>query len=451
MTFYLIGFAIFFVSFFKPKKAFLTYLIFRTVLVTNISIVSFPNLPLLTLEMFLDIWFVFLYFLNKKNHSYYEYNSLFPYRNCFILIFFSNLLSSFLSIAGFLNEIPSLIGNLFSNILIVYLIRKNVSKFSDYKYIMNGLTYVFLFCSIYCFIEYCLGYNPIIDYEMKFMVDKSKIIDFRYFGEIDTYRGYRCQSLFESAIGGGINFALFSIFALYSFSNKINFGNNFLIYLVGLLCIPCILLTKSRTGLVFLIVGILSCVSLKNLRGKIILFLFVTIFLIILIVICVDPTFIGDINLYSGGSSFEMRINQFNAAFNIIDGNKLFGLGTKFINYVNTADSSLLLGMESIWLSSIVEFGYFGTIVYLIFAFYSVFILPIKYKSAPIFWLSLAYWLISTVTSTPGFKNHLYYLILFYFIKQKNIKFYYTYNVLSTKKIFHERNFKNNKIWKGYI
>ena len=77
----------------------------------------------------------------------------------------------------------------------------------------------------------------------------------------------------------------------------------------------------------------------------------------------------------------------------------------------------MLYGMESIWLLVIVQYGVVGVIVYLFYAAWSLFYVPIKYKSLPIFFLALAYWVTYTATSVPGLKMHLFFLIVFYFIK----------------------------------
>lgn len=118
-----------------------------------------------------------------------------------------------------------------------------------------------------------------------------------------------------------------------------------------------------------------------------------------------------------GGSSIETRLTQFAAAFDVVKISPVFGLGNKFASVLPRSVYVMLYGMESIWLWVIVQYGIIGVAVYLFYMMYSLLCVPVKYNSKPIFFITLAYWVTYTATSVPGLKMHLFYLIVFYFIK----------------------------------
>lgn len=61
--------------------------------------------------------------------------------------------------------------------------------------------------------------------------------------------------------------------------------------------------------------------------------------------------------------------------------------------------------------------GLIGLVAYIVQAFYFIVLLPKKFKSRQILFISLAYWVTYTITSIPGFNTMMFYLIIFYFIK----------------------------------
>ena len=89
---------------------------------------------------------------------------------------------------------------------------------------------------------------------------------------------------------------------------------------------------------------------------------------------------------------------------------------------MNNEFSSELLGRESMWFSILPELGIIGIIANLYLAYFSLIKIPIQYKSWPVFFICLAYWVVGSITSLPGMKMHLYYIIIFLIIK--NSPFY---------------------------
>ena len=62
MIFLVIGLFIILIGIKKLKKGFCLFLFYKVFLVTNITIISIPGVPLLTLDLFMTIVFLLLFF-----------------------------------------------------------------------------------------------------------------------------------------------------------------------------------------------------------------------------------------------------------------------------------------------------------------------------------------------------------------------------------------------------
>ena len=82
---------------------------------------------------------------------------------------------------------------------------------ADYKRLYKYITIVMLISCVYAFIEFFIKRNPLALYEATLNKDESRIILGLYTNE---QRGYRVQSIFEHAIGAGINWAIYAIFTM---------------------------------------------------------------------------------------------------------------------------------------------------------------------------------------------------------------------------------------------
>lgn len=122
------------------------------------------------------------------------------------------------------------------------------------------------------------------------------------------------------------------------------------------------------------------------------------------------------------GSSPDLRFRQLEAAIALLYFSPLLGLGFNYYLTMNNEFSSELLGRESMWFSILPELGIIGIIANLYLAYFSLIKIPIQYKSWPVFFICLAYWVVGSMTSLPGMKMHLYYIIIFLIIK--NSPFY---------------------------
>ncbi|GJG28788.1 hypothetical protein PRRU23_24880 [Segatella bryantii] len=118
-----------------------------------------------------------------------------------------------------------------------------------------------------------------------------------------------------------------------------------------------------------------------------------------------------------GGSDANMRFEQLVVAMSIMSMSPFYGLGFKFLNEMSTAITMGLLGGESIWFQVLPQFGILGILAYLFMIYWTVVKLPKRYKSASIFFIGMAYWLVASMTSVPGMQIYLYYLALILVMK----------------------------------
>lgn len=420
MIFTIIGIILILYSFKNFKQAFLLFIMFKLCLVTNITILSIPGIPLLTLDMFLTAVFLLLYF-TKRQKMQLEYVP-FPYSKPFKWMAVSYFLSTLFAYIGFAGAFSQYIGQILTELVFSWLMWKIIDR-KDIGYIVKGLAFMFLLSCIYAFYEKFTQTNPIQNYELTLVNDASRTIDFLVTDDIN--RGYRVQSFFEHAIGAGVNWAMFIVLyftltTIYKYKLKSK-----LCLITAILCIPCVFFANARGPLVFLMVSILSFVDLKNKNFyKLII---VGVILLVVVSPLLSDYFNNLLSIFDskaqekvGGSNVDMRFDQLDASIELMKQSPLLGLGYKFMNVLHTNLVSRLLGLESIWFRVLTQFGLLGTFVNLMLAYYSLIKIPIQYKSRPLLFFSLAYWISASLTSLPGILIYLYYLILIIFIKTSN-------------------------------
>lgn len=424
MIFIVIGIFIIFYSFINYKKGFSLYLCYKLILVTNITVISSPGLPLLTLEMAMTLIYIILFIFNgaKYQRAHMKFQFTLP-----IWLYVASLfISSLLSVAGFGTEISNLIKQLSENVVLIWIAWQIIEFKEDFYYIFKIITAIILFSCVYGFVEYFLQKNPLTEFEATLNNDPNRTIDYSYDSD---FRGYRVNSIFEHAIGAGIIWGLYASVVFIAVKEKQLKGDKAIVPLVtAFLCIICVFLTKMRSTYLFLFICILSLINLKS--PKFYLLLFIILIVGAICVSFISPDIINVLTSFFNsdsanavsGSSLEMRLDQFKAAFQLMSISPIFGLGPSFTDVMEGTLIDRLLGSESIWLGVITQLGVIGIIAYIIQVFYFIYKVPKNFKNKYLFIVSLAYWITATVTSMPGFKIIYLYLFLFYIIK--NTEYY---------------------------
>jgi hypothetical protein len=394
------------------------------VLVQNIAIVSIPGIPLLTLDMFMTLFFLCLYGISKHKKNVDRVD--FPCIRPFFCVAVAYLLSTIFAYAGFIAALSQYIGRTICEFGFVLLMWKIIKK-DDISYLFTGFTIMFLLSCIYGFYEKMTQSNPLILYTMSLIEDSDRMIDFLV--AEDIYRGYRVQSFFEHAIGGGINWGMFVVFVfvlLWKYKIKIKNNIKLLAILTALLCIPCLFFANNRGSIVFFFIAVCSVVNLKDSK------FYIRLIIVGIILLFIAPYFSDYTdNLLSlidknaqdrvGGSNAEMRFSQLAAAINLLQLSPIVGLGYKFMDVVSSPYVVELLGMESMWFVILTQFGLLGVVVNFLFAYYSLIKIPKHYHSQPLFFISLSYWITASLTSVPGMKMYFYYFVMIVFIKMSQI------------------------------
>ena len=427
MVFLLSGLLLFIYGIFNFKKAFILFLVFKLLLVTNITIISEPGMPLLTLELGLTIGFVILFFIKgiKVQNAHMAYTLFLP----MFFYILSLTASSIFSVAGITNEISNLMKCIFEDVILVWICWQVIETKSDFNFLFKTLTFFIFISCIYGLFEFCIKSNPISAYEATLNHDPSKVIDFSYSSE---ERGYRINSFFEHSIGAGMSWALYSGFVFYLFvKKKLDIEIILFPLITAFMCIICLMLTKMRSPIICFAISLLACIDFKSKRFYFLVACFIIGLLIILLFFGndVQNVLLALFNQSNaeqiGGSSLDMRLDQFDAAFSLMNGNPIFGLGPSFSEAISSDLIKRLLGGESVWLNVITQQGLFGIFAYLILVFYCVIYIPNKFKNLNLMIFSLAFWLTYTITSLPGFDFIFYYILIIYFIKHSPV---YTLN-----------------------
>lgn len=420
MLFALIGLLILFAGCVNFKKGFYLFVFYKMVLVTNITLISVPGIPLLTLETFMTLAFFCLYYHNRRR-PYLE-RVPFPYKTPFLLIAVSYFLSTVFAYVGFSAAISQYIAEVACEYGFAWMMWKVIDR-RDIPYLLKGFAVIFVLACAYGFFEKITQTNPIVLYEQTLNTDVSRQIDFLC--PDDEYRGYRVQSFFEHAIGGGCQWSMYVSFTfamLWVYRVKVPSGTKTLMLLAALLSVPCLFFSNNRGALVFFFVSILSVVNLKDRR------FYLRMALMACVILLVAPFFSDYANnilsIFDSkaqekvqGSNPEMRFDQLAASIEVMKMSPIVGLGYKFMNVMHTRLVAALLGMESIWFRTLTVFGLLGTAVNIILAYFSLVKIPKHYHSQPLFFVSLAYWVVYSLTSVPGMKFHFYYFVLIVFIK----------------------------------
>lgn len=292
----------------------------------------------------------------------------------------------------------------------------------DFYKILKILTIVYFISGLYGLYEISSLSNPLTEYTQTLNHDPEKVVNWDY---SQSGRGYRINSIFEHAIGAGLNWAMFVFFSIYILlkNEKIKISKIFFIITIAL-SVTCLFFTRSRTPLIFLGVSILSVFDFK--RKRTYFFLILTLLFVAFVlpniapdtIVLLQSIFDKSLTATVGGSNTMLRMDQALASFQLLQKSPFFGLGMKFRNVYDGLLVYRLKGAESIWFTVIPCLGIIGVISYLILLFYSLYIIPNKYESRELFFVGLAYWLAVSASSTTGFHEFIYFLIIFYYIKR---------------------------------
>lgn len=336
MIFILISIFLVFYSLFKYKKAFMLYVIYKVILVTNMTIISIPGIPLLTCEMFADLCFLFIFLIKfgipKKIN--------FPYFIPFLLLGCTYIITSCFSVAGLFSALSELIRTIVSDLLFIMLIWRFVDTKEDFKFIFKWISVIIFISCIYGIWEQFSSSNPYVEWVATFNHDPDKTNLFIYYNDS---RGWRTQSIFAHAIGAGMIWSLWIVaYLILKVKYDVKFRNELFYFIIMILCGVCLIFTNCRTPLIFLLI---SLIAIFGYRSKKTLFISIAAFIGVLFFIPNDAILKNYFDSSKvGGSNLDMRLEQLGHAINLFNISPLTGLGFKYSSVINNADVSGLLG-----------------------------------------------------------------------------------------------------------
>lgn len=405
------------INFKKGLMIFFVYQIFwYSTLLFRVSSLS------LNASILLTVGYSFLYLLKKKKYK--KCKESFPFRVPFLLIISSYIVSCFFAISGFGTEFARATNYILKDYILIWILWNVLEDEADFKYIFKLITIVILIGCIYGLFEYVTGWNPILEY--KVVLSSDTIFTYDSTG----LRGYRLTSFFEHPIGAGMTFALYSVFTIYLWVKKRSIPIRKISLFTAFLCIPCVLLTKMRSAILFYILCLIVLISSKAFRRKRFWYLVLLVFLLIPIITYVSSDSLQILsNLFTanksseiGGSSLTMRLNQLVAIKEVMKMSPLFGLGETFRNsIVRSSYTDAALGYEGLWFEQAVMHGIYGLIVTIVCIYYTIIKIPKKYKTRQICVFAASYWIVYTFSSIPSFRMFYFWIILFYLIKTSNV------------------------------
>lgn len=408
--------------FFDFRKAFLVYTFLKILLNQNINIINRPGVPLLSVELACNIGFV-LYFILLKKSSYKA--EPFPFKQAFIFVFISIFLSTLVSSAG-ISSITNSIATIINDYLFVYILWRVLRNERDIQFVLKGFSFVFFFLLFYGVFEKITGTNPIYDYQIALNQNAANVINWVSSERLEMSR---VRSAIIHPIGFGILLAGF--FNLYVFLitryRYIWHPPRIITILFLTLSIVVIFFTNSRSPLIFLFIGF---IPLLNPRKKSTYGILFTLLLLGIVGFnFIRPYIANFLSLLSpffnnistpdlGGSSLEMREMQFATAFEAVKNILLFGLGIESVNSIVIVKYPNLLGLESIWLWLLIERGIVGVISH-IYLLISVFRSGKGTAKYFVYFFTIAWFVTTTVTSTPGVSISFFFTMIIIVLKME--------------------------------
>lgn len=264
------------------------------------------------------------------------------------------------------------------NVGLVYIGWLSYNNLSDGLAMNKKLLIVICALAVYGIIELLLENNPLLDYLSSQLTPSSS----DEIGGILRYdigeRGYRVQSLFYHPYSWGGILIFFSLFPLYFLFNQNQKKGKTLYFAIFLILFFNVFFTRGRSTLIPELFVTSAAFIFSKKKISIISLLFLGIPLIVFLFF---PSITEKILPYFSlsqenkgalhGSSIEMREAQLFAVLAILKGNILtgngFGSAVALLSQVGLDTN--LQGLESFWLSTLLDNGIIGLIAYLILFF----------------------------------------------------------------------------------
>ncbi len=298
-------------------------------------------------------------------------------------------------------------------ILVSVVFYKELSVKKDFQLYHKVMLTVSIIFVTYGIVEFTMQFNPFLSFLTEYF-EKTDTALIVFLSSEDSIRfgSIRCQSLFMHSISYGTYCVLFIIYFCFvvkecALSHKTKVFTAILIPLL----LFCMVTSGSRSPMVGLMLGLLPLLSKQSLTKSSSLILF----LIIIFIIFYQLDYIDIIrdliiSLFDtkgntiSGSSIDLRLLQLETCFQAISSNPFIGLGARGQEYAYSVLKLYnLAGLESIWFSTLVNYGLLGCWAFL-YLYYSLYKFAVRNSGFFSFETSivLCYFIVNTMTSIPG-------------------------------------------------
>lgn len=334
----------------KPNKTILIYGILN-ILLQDYICVRYES-PAIMLHFAVDVIIISYCILNKK-FSLRDFPLYKPYKVLFCLMLLGVIVSSF----PLSSTIPSTI-NALSPYIIVVLFYSELRTKEDSEFAFKLMLILLFFMSVYSLVEFILQENPISEYCYATIPPdllKGKLyLSYEY-----RFISVRCSSLMSISIawGGLCCLIASSYFCVSSFTKDVK---KWLLLTVLTLLIFNVIISGSRSPMIYLIVILIGYLWSTKVSVKFILLIFAVLFYFF------SPDLLNPIlNSFTSsdtevtGSSIELRINQYDAIMSILSQSPIWGFGAKGLLLAFKSNSDIL-GAESIWFQQLITGGIIG-------------------------------------------------------------------------------------------
>lgn len=382
------------------KKTVLYFAPFKIMVLDSLFLGSFMFQDVISLVI------AFFYYVNNRRfpntYSWRRFPFLIPFLLMWISISLTHNYSSF--------HPQAIIMNFFRTFFFSFILYVVIEKYEDVKLVLKS-TFAFAVLIIAnAGVEVATGQsiNPIGDFLQSYSIEDS------FFATEIYDRGMRIRSFMPHSIGFGNVCALLSLLFLFWYIEyrKIN------TYIILVLCLViCVVLSLSRTPmlglLVYLVPIFFNIDSYKRNKFLYVLFIVGGILVFDRFYYMIDTLFNTNAAEKVGGSSFDLRLEQFEACLFVISDSPWIGIGEYSEILKNTQE---LHGAESVWFDKILRFGIIGCITYLLFFVYSITESLRNSYTKYLLFLTVGYLLSQSSTYNTGIDDYIFcliYLIIF--------------------------------------
>lgn len=371
--------------------------------------------PALTCDFAASMMIIGMYFLKGKNR---KQAKPFILRREFISIALLYIASGFVSSNGFIANFPNILVSIIQLFAIVVFF-KELNTEIDIDITIKWLLLSFSIWAVYGVIEFAIQSNPFYDFYADSIA--PELLKGKLFPSDIRMGGWRTQTVMSICIswGGACAIMLGFMFLMREYLQKTKPMSFW--FIAGLVFFG-VVSSVSKSAILAVVAMLLPYIFIKGeTKFKIVLTIaaiaFVILFKDSIIALVNSAIGIENSNVDFGSSSnAAMRVDQLNAVLNVVQEHPLLGLGAKGYDIAFSSNSEIL-GAESIWLQTLINYGFVGVVIWIMLYIKLAKISIKSYNNKICALMFVVGWvLFRTASSSPGLEevDFIYFIIVLY-------------------------------------